>query len=410
MIAPAESATTVRPRSTDGAGPPRLAAAPARPNEDLLVPVRPLLVVGAVVAATMLWVALTSGRYSDFEMFYDSALAVREGRDLYFSAVTEPGWRNMNPPHFVLLMAPLAWLPIREALLLWWGVTAAAMAGCVVLWRRVLPPAWALAVFALLLVSPAGYLNLRAGNQSWITALAVTWAWVAWRSGARRRGAAIFGVVASIKLFVLIALPYFVWRRQWRAAAAFVGGVAAAVAVGLAAAGPAAYGSWLLALQEQTWQGQPLSMSILGGVTRALDSAPHLAPIVVRPDLILPLWLLASAIVAFALWWWLRTGEDVDRDFAALLTAMLLVTPAGWVYYIPIAAGPVAAAAANGRVPWLWTAGTLLLLLPYPFAAGASSSSVAATLSVASSYLWGGLALLVATLLAPRSCQAVRAD
>ena len=46
--------------------------------------------------------------YSDFVVWYEAARALREGRELYFTAVTNSGWRNMNPPQMVVLMAPLA--------------------------------------------------------------------------------------------------------------------------------------------------------------------------------------------------------------------------------------------------------------------------------------------------------------
>jgi hypothetical protein len=370
-------------------------------RRELLVPIVPLLVVGTAVCGLMVWVALSSGLYSDFAVFYDSARALREGRDLYFSALTKAGWRNMNPPHFIMLMAPLASLPMREALIVWWIITAMAMAGCVVLWQRALPQGWAVALLALLLASAAGYLNVRAGNQTWVTAFAVTWAWMAWRSKQYRRAACVLGLMASIKPFLLIMLPYFCWRRRPRAVVAFLGGIAAACAVGLVVCGPAAYVSWFRSLSEQTWQGQALSMSILGGITRALDTPHDHAPVSVLPQVIVPSWLVASAVIATVLWWKLRTHEDADRDFAAILTAMLLVTPAGWVYYVPIAAGPLAAALASSRTTsWFWSAGTLLLLMPYPFAASAPSAAWA-TLTLSSVYMWGGLLLLVGTLRAP---------
>lgn len=370
-------------------------------RRDLLVPVIPLLVSGAAASGFVAWVALTSGIYSDFAIFHDSARALREGRDLYFSPVTRSGWRNMSPPHFVPLIAPLAWLPIREAMMVWWLVTAAVMVGCVRLWRRVLPSGWALALFALLFASAAGYLNIRAGNQTWPTAMAVTWGWLAWRSGQYRRAAFVLGVVASLKVFALILLPYFCWRRRWPAAAWFLGGILVAIAFGLAVCGPAAYVSWLRVLSEPTWQGQVLNMSLLGGITRAFD-APHgsLRPIAVLPEAILPIWIIVAVGLAAVLWWKLRPREDADRDFAAILTAMLLVTPSGWVYYVPIAAGPLAAVTARARGSWLWITGTVLLLLPYPFAAAAPSATWA-TVTVASAYMWGGLLLLVATLRDP---------
>jgi hypothetical protein len=364
-----------------------------------LVPVELLLVIGALVSALVVWVALTSRTYSDFVVWYEAAQALQDGRDLYFSDISQPGFRNMNPPQQVVLTAPLAWLPIREALIAWWLVTAASMYGCVRLWRSALPRGWPAAVFALLLVSAAGYLNIRAANQSWVTAWAVTWGWILWRRQQVRRGACLLGAMASMKLFLLILLPYFAWRRQWSSVAFFMTGVVAAFTLGLIVAGPQAFSSWLSALKEQAWQGQALSMSLLGGATRALQPSTEFQPLVARPSAVLPVWLAASVLVSSFAGWRLRAERNSDRDLAAILTLMLLLTPSGWVYYIPLAAGPVAAAAAvsSSRTRSLWIAGVVALLFPYHFT-DLGQPSAWATVTVGSIYMWGGLFVLTATL------------
>ena len=363
-----------------------------------LAPVVPLLFIGALSSGVVIWVALTSGLYSDFVLWYESGRALREGRDLYFSPVSRPGFRNMSPPQQVVLMAPLAWLSIRDALIAWWLISAAAMAGCVMLWRRVLPQGWPLALFALLFASPAGYHNVRYANQSWVIAWAVTWAWVAWRQQQFRRAAFILGAAASIKLFLLAILPYLCWRRRWTAVGWYLAGVVTTVSLGLAVCGPEAFRSWYMALKELTWQGQGLSMAVLGALTRAL--APrfsNLEPLIVMPGLIVPLWLAVSALLAGAVWWSLRRSHSSDIDLAAVLLCMLLVTPSGWVYYLPLAAGPIASVAAIGPRSWWWAVGSVALLFPYPLL-GMGQPSAWATMTIASSYFWGGAVLLMAVL------------
>ena len=373
-----------------------------------LVPVELLLAIGTLVSAFTIWVGVSSGKYSDFVVWYEAARALREGRELYFTDVARSGFRNMNPPQLVVLIAPLAWLSIRGALIAWWAVTAAAMFGSVRLWREALPRKWPVALFSLLLVSASGYLNIRAGNQSWVIAWAVTWGWILWRRNRIREGAAILGAAASIKLFLLILIPYFAWRRQFRAAMFFLLGAAASYAVGFVVAGPHAFVSWALALKEQTWQGQVLSMSLLGIATRVLQPSAETRHLVVWPEAVLPLWLLTSAVLIVATAWRLRFESSLDRNIAAVLILMLLVTPSGWVYYLPLAAGPLAAAAAvsSRRSRWLWVAGVVLLLFPYALL-DLGQPSPWATVTVASSYTWGGVLLLTATLLdaSPRAAR-----
>ena len=361
----------------------------------LLVPVPLLLVLAALSSGFVVWVALDSHTFSDFGAFYDSALAVREGRNLYESAITKAGWHSMNPPHFILLMVPLTWVSIRSALIVWWLFTALTMVVCVRLWRRALPAGWALALFALLAASAAGYLNIRAANQTWLFAAVVTWAWMAWREKRHGHAAAVLGWAASVKLFLLIVLPYLIWRRKWNAVAWFLIAIVATVAAGVATFGFEAYVAWVRALSDQAWQGQALSMSSLGTITRLFDNLRS-ASAVDATWLIVPVWLAVTAGLLTILYLCLRC-EDADRDFAALLITMLLITPSGWVYYVPLFAAPAAATVARSGGSWLWIAGVLLLLMPYPFVAIATGSSLL-LVTVGSIYFWGGLALLAAVL------------
>ena len=377
------------------------------PRSPTLVPVPLLLFAAALASGFVLWVALDSHTYSDFAVFYDSALAMREGRDVYVSPVTKSGWHNMNPPHFIALTAPLAWLSIRSALIAWWLLTAVAMIACVRLWRRALPAGWSLALFALLAASAAGYLNVRAGNQTWVFAAIVTWAWIAWRENHYSRAAAVLGWAASIKLFLLIVLPYLVWRRHWKAVGSFVAATAIAVLTGISILGPHAYVEWVHSLSDQSWQGQALSMSLLGGITRAFDGFSG-TPMLSASWLIIPLWLVLNVGVLAVMCVRLRR-EDADRDFAAVLTAMLIMTPSGWMYYIPLFAGPVATTLARSRASWLWIASVVALLTPYPFVAVASGSSLI-LMTIGSIYLWGGIGLLIAVLQTDQLAPAVITD
>ncbi len=169
-----------------------------------------------------------------------------------------------------------------------------------------------------------------------------------------RTAAALLGAAASIKLFLLLLLPYFIWRRRWTAVAFFVGGVVAASLLGLAFAGPRAFSSWYLALTQQTWQGQALSMSLLGGITRALDTGYSFQPVIVRPSGDFPLVGPYVCRADFLVAWHLREEENADRDFASVLILMLLIAPAGWMYHLPLAAGPLAATLARSRTPSSW--------------------------------------------------------
>src|SRR5262245_33977189 len=94
------------------------------------------LAAGSIVLA--LWnlvyayVVMTSLHFNDFGKFYYSTVAFLDGRDMYDPSpatlipVGRPGqdvaarqFLNMNPPHFHLLMLPLAGLKPSWALTVW---------------------------------------------------------------------------------------------------------------------------------------------------------------------------------------------------------------------------------------------------------------------------------------------------
>jgi hypothetical protein len=77
-----------------------------------------------------------------------------------------------------------------------------------------------------------------------------------------------------------------------------------------------------------TLRKRPLDASLLGVADRF--DLPSAIP------------LVGAGLVLVVAWWRLRRVTDVDREWAIVLTAMLIVTPLGWVYYWLIPALPVA--------------------------------------------------------------------
>ena len=136
------------------------------------------------------------------------------------------------------------------------------------------------------------------------------------------------------------------------------------------------------------------------------------------PELILPLWLPAVAIVGVLTMVAVtfdQTESAVDRAFALLLSAALLISPLGWVYYLWLGLGPFAALVLEWRngarrnpqpaspaVP-RWRQRFLILAVPglvWPhFATFAFQPHAWATLLLASAYFWSTAALWSTTVL-----------
>jgi hypothetical protein len=147
-----------------------------------------------------------------------------------------------------------------------------------------------------------------------------------------------------------------------------------------------------------------MNASALGIFQRLFTPTPTFQPAASVSGLVRG-WLVVAGVIAFttlSVTFVDDTTSSVDRAFALLLIAAQLSSPAGWIYYLWFAAGPVAALAfseyrravlpRSGAVRWM-TAFALVgfftpITVPY-----SSQRTVLATLTAGSVYFWATLAL-----------------
>jgi alpha-1,2-mannosyltransferase len=159
---------------------------------------------------------------SDFPVYWLAGRAVREGRDIY--GVAGPhGWQYVYPPPFAVAMVPLALLPQAWAMLVWFLLSALltiwAVRMCVTMVRDRSSTAedvlWFSALPGLLLIGFYASAITR-GQASvlvlWLVVAAIFWE----RKGRSLAGAACLAGAILIKVFPVLLLAYFAWRRRWR--------------------------------------------------------------------------------------------------------------------------------------------------------------------------------------------------
>ena len=360
---------------------------------------------------------------NDFTIFYYTARMVAEGRAMYGDLPREYGlaWKashlgNLNPPHFQLLMAPFARVDYRPALAAWLAVNA-GLAGLslamIVRELRIRLTLRRLLLGAIAVFGCTAYTGVVAtGEMSLWLLPPFTRAWICARRGRWTEAGAWLGLVASLKLFVLVPIAWLAATRRWRATAAALCAAGVAVAVGAAAYGAGAYADWVSGLGRIGWWWLPMNASLRGLVSRLFDAGAGMAPVIPAPWLVQPVWmLLAALVVLVTVWRTLRLAtpilapETVDATFLVLVLAALLVSPLGWVYYLPLVTGPALAVAMGGSLldrPG-WQRGLLLgsvALFYVPFeVAEAWQPSRFATLTLASVYGWGLLGWWTALVL-----------
>ena len=329
------------------------------------------LAIAGVCAAWLLYLAAltafmaTELHMNDFGKFYYSTLSFVEGKDMYgpspatrieFSDTESREFLNMNPPHFHLLTLPLAAFGPMTALLLWTLASVAALVVSLRLVARELRVAWTparigLAAIGVLLCSATVSIVVT-GQLTFLLLLPVTLAWIAARRGDWNRSAALLGVCASVKPFLGVFLVYFLLRRRFAPAAVMTANGLAAGVIGLIVFGWDAYMQWLDALSAVDWTWAPMNGALAALAARAFAETALYTPVVHAPSVIGPLnALLAASVAAVSMWlfWRDESHDRLDRAFAGLLLTALLISPLGWVYYLWLPLGPVAALCQSSR-------------------------------------------------------------
>ena len=363
---------------------------------------------------------------NDFRVFYHSALLFRQGGDMYGPSVATlvtlndgQHWQlwNMNPPHFHLLLLPLAWLPERTALGCWLAINGAAAAASVWLISRELRVQWTAAglgwaALGALVFSATGA-TLFTGQLTFVIMLPVTAAWVAARRGRWGSAGVYLGAAASIKPFLGLFFLGFLAARRFGAAMTMIGASSIAAAAGAIVFGIDAYAGWLRSLSAVDWRWAAMNGSFAGIVSRSLAENPSFAPIVHAPQLVgIATTTLSVVVGGVALALIARSQRlSVDWLFVLLLLSALLASPLGWIYYLWLVVGPMAGLFVSS---WGLTSRTQRAMAvlavpgvfcPLVFLAGWSATPWASW-TVGSIYFWTAFCLWLMTALTPASAVA----
>jgi alpha-1,2-mannosyltransferase len=375
-----------------------------------------VLCIFAFVLDSLLLRTMTNRMHmNDFGKFYYSARAFLDGGDMYgpspatrlpFEGSPQLEFLNMNPPHFHLLVMPFALLAPDTAVTLWIVVSILALFASLVLIGREIGVNWTPVVMLAVALGVLAFSGTQAffltGQLSMLLMLATTLCWIEARHGRWVAAAIWMGIGISVKPFELIFVPYLLLTRRIRAAWVALMTTAACFAVGLLVFGVDNYQEWVRALGESSqWVWAEMNASILGLFSRMFEVQPIVATVSVRPDLV-KLWIVAAGLVGVTTLAIVAVDAGtatVDRAFALLLVAAVLMSPLGWIYYMTIPAGPIAAivlASAQRRSHrwWMNAAGGVAvvgLFWPHPLL-GAFQPSPWATLFFTSAYTWATLA------------------
>jgi hypothetical protein len=343
-----------------------------------------------VVAAIQTVLAIQFGLHpeqvpNDFTYFYQAAQAIRTGGDWY------GGPPNLNPPGVAILFAPFAMVSFPVAYLTWTVLILAALAAVSMRIAGALKGPRAFWLVILMLATITGMMNVAMGQLGFLMAWLVTVAWLADRERRPVVAGLAIGVAVYAKVFLGVFLVYLLWRRAWRTLGFTIVGFTFMALVGFAAGGWDVHRAWLGTLSGIRWLPNPLNASMTGIVERTLHGEGRWIIVLLEGGVL--------AVLALGI----AKHDDTDRSWALLLFGSLLLSPLGWMYYIPMALGPVVALWYRGgmRTRWLIVGGVLLLCVHPP-----ESGSVFYSLTRGSVYAWAVVLFLLAALYAPKPIEA----
>lgn len=281
----------------------------------------------------------------DLMTYWFGGLRVLHGEPLYVTEIPDAGWFTYTP-FAGLLFAPLGFVPLGVAKVVWFLVNLGALFA--IIWR-----CWRVLGFSAdgrLVVACVG-MNLVAwdiqpihgtlwqGQVNLVLAALIIWD-LTRPEGARWRGWSV-GVASGAKLTAIIFVPYLVISRQWRAAV-----TAMVTAVGTVALG------WILLPSDSSdyWLGAVRTTGHIGSLDHPANASIGGALSNIYAPQPMPTWL-----------WVLLAGGAAMLGMAAALRAhrngreLLAVTVVGMV-------GCVVSPLAWGH-HWVWTVPLMVLLV-----------------------------------------------
>ena len=295
-------------------------------------------------------------------MYQLAGRAVLDGTDIY-EVRNVRGWAYVYPPPFAVLMVPFAMMSVFWGALVWYlisvSLTAWAAVMCVRMVqdeKRLVGDPFVLAAVPVVLVLVLLMSGLTRGQAS----VPVMWLVVAALYFHREKrdllaGTCLAGAVL-VKVFPVVLLAYFVWRRHWTILIAAV----TAIALGSLVLPSGVFG-WNRNLQYlQEWQRVVATPALAAGSSREQSALNEqlldpqklrnqsleavlwrlMGPVVARP-----MAMVIGLAMAGAIW---LVGRRAARDselliISAILVWTLLVPPVSESHYFVMLLLPLAA-------------------------------------------------------------------
>jgi hypothetical protein len=215
------------------------------------------------------------------------------------------------------------------------------------------------------------------------------------------------GLLSVLKPFYGLFGLYLLWRRHFRAFAAYVVTFVTGTAAGWALVGTSAFREWLTRLEDVQWRWHIYNASVWGVGDRLFTVQPFFRATAWTPlaDSATAARVVTIALLVMVAVVIIRAASlvDIDRTYALLGLGCLLISPLGWLYYLPAFLGPVIVVLARRPSLWLWPLGAIAVC-PYTLLVSRSYGSLGTVVVGQWAFVMiAGLCLLIAAAAAKDS-------
>ena len=261
----------------------------------------------------------------DVRVYYDAALALRNGQDMFAAWNPDGPLTYIYPPLLAILFIPLTLLPLEPAAAVWTVINVGLLWGC--LWyggkevlRRCDGRLDVATLPVVLLLSTIFFLSrikaeLDQGQVDFLVLIGITLSLVFLRRRPFLAGV-LLGVVANIKYQTLIFVPYLLVRGWWQSFLGFIAGALLAALSGSLVIG------WDLNLEylARAFSG----VSELFGTSTQLADKPLIYPVE---------WVDSISLTSTFARWSIALGFGESGGKVMLGIAALACLAIGWWLY-----------------------------------------------------------------------------
>ncbi len=308
---------------------------------------------------------------TDFYKFYQSVRFYFDGQNIYSNIIrplkpiealslhhTLPRLilpSDLNPPFFIMLLTPFAWLSYGHALLCWSVITFCCSVLGILLSLKSYPEAWQnpnirwYALAGLLIYFPV-YANFFLGQLGSILLLITAAAWLQCRKKSYDIAGILLGFAFSLKLFYGLFLIFFLIRRKWRTLFIMITTYVSCSFAAFVFFGLSNYKHYLYTLNHIRWFAGSWNASLYGFLIRLFGTGHEgNHPIINYPSLGQPFYHIISIIILVYFVYQIHKSyqnemrvadynprDELDWQFSLTLVVMLLLSPLAWLYYFTL--------------------------------------------------------------------------